>query len=183
MLPFGHAAAGYLASVGILSAGGVALNVQETQLLLMFGSALGALPDVDMFAAFIKTRSLVIENDKQSHRAFITHTPVFWLAAGTLAYLTFGNLAAALIIALAPLSHLFLDSLEDDVRLLWPWSNKGICMFKQKKDLHIPAQDFLPFWKKFLRWYWSERRFTAMTEILLLALCLLFIGAAYWQIV
>lgn len=179
MLPFGHAAAGYLASVGILSATGATLNVQEAQAMLLLGGALGALPDVDMFAAFIKTRSLVIENDKQSHRAFITHTPLFWIGAGMFAYIFLNNLAVAGIIALAPLSHLFLDSLEDDVRLLWPWSNKGICILKRKKCLYIPAQDFLPYWKKFLRWYWSERRLTAMLELSLLALCLLSIGITY----
>lgn len=170
MLPFGHAAAGYLVSVGILSASSDALNVQEAQAMLMFGAALGALPDVDMFAAFIKTRSLVIENDKQSHRAFITHTPLFWVGAGIFAYIFFNNLAVAGIIALAPLSHLFFDSLEDDVRLLWPLSDRGVRVFNRKRDLRIQAQDFLKYWRKFLWWYVRNRTLTASLEIVLIVI-------------
>lgn len=168
MLPLGHASAGYFVAVGI----GVALPLagSDTVSLLAFGALCGALPDIDMLAAFAKTRSLVIENEKQSHRAYITHTPVFWIVMALFMFLVSGHVPFALIVLLAPLSHLFLDSLEDEIQWLGPWSKKGYAIFKRKKALAIPRQDFFSYWKKFLFWYWVNRRLTAMLEIALLLL-------------
>lgn len=170
MLPPGHSAAGYLVAVGI----GVTLPQagSDTASLLAFGALCGALPDIDMLAAFAKTRSLVIENEKQSHRAYITHTPLFWIVMALFLLLISGSASFALVVFFAPLSHLFLDSLEDEIQWLGPWSKKGTSLLKRKKTLAIPRQDFFSYWKKFLFWYWVNRRLTATLEIILIVLAL-----------
>lgn len=166
MLPSGHAAAGYLVAVGI----GVVLPQAGSDMvsLLAFGALCGALPDIDMLAAFAKTRSLVIENEKQSHRAYITHTPVFWIVVALFMLFVSSNASFAIIVLLAPLSHLFLDSLEDEIQWLGPWLKKGYSIFKRKKALAIPRQDFFSYWKKFLFWYIKNRKLTATAEMVLL---------------
>lgn len=170
MLPPGHASAGYLVAIGI----GVALPQagSDTVSLLAFGALCGALPDIDMLAAFAKTRSLVIENEKQSHRAYITHTPLFWIVMALFMLLISANASFALIVLLAPLSHLFLDSLEDEIHWLGPLSKKGYVIFKREKALAIPRQNFFSYWKKFLLWYITNRRLTAMLEIILIVVAL-----------
>ncbi|MBI4252558.1 metal-dependent hydrolase [Candidatus Uhrbacteria bacterium] len=171
MLFPGHAAAGYLVGVGIVAL--TASHPDSTSMFLWIGAVCGAMPDIDMFAAFARTRSLVIENEKQSHRAYITHTPLFWAVMAFFMFLASRNALFALIVLLAPLSHLFLDSLEDEIQWLGPWSKKGYRIFKSRKDLAVPRHDFFSFWGKFLFWYWTNRRLTAALEIALIVSALL----------
>lgn len=168
MLPPGHAAAGYLVSAGVLSAMGVPYNTPAAQTILALGFMFGALPDVDMFFAFAKTRSMVIENAKQSHRVYITHTPIFWFAIAVVVFAATRDITIAPLVFLCPLSHLLLDSLEDEIMWRWPFSSQPYRLFKSTHDLDIPRQDFFSYWKKFLWWYWSNRRLTAILEIFLL---------------
>lgn len=169
MLPPGHAAAGYLVAFGILSAVSVGAG-SDIRSLLWLGFMMGAILDLDMFAAFAKTRSLVIENQKKSHRTYVTHTPLFWIVIGLITFLITRNVPAALIVILAPLSHLFLDSIEDEISWLWPFSSKGFRIVQRKKDLDIPRQAFFSYWIQFLAWYWIDRRLTAVLECVFLGL-------------
>lgn len=170
MLPPGHAAAGYLVAMGI----GVVFPSAGSDMasLLVFGALCGALPDVDMFAAFAKTRSLVIENAKQSHRAYITHTPLFWFALAVVVFAATRDVAIALLVFLCPVSHLLLDSIEDDIMWRWPFSSQPYRIFTSTHDLDIPRQDFFSYWRKFLCWYITNRRLTAMLEAALVLLCI-----------
>ncbi len=168
MLPPGHAAAGYLDAAGIIQLFPHAVPQSAGQSFLASGFVLGALPDVDMFFAFAKTRSLVIQNDRAPHRAYITHTPIFWAVCSGAFYLFSRDVSTALLLLLCPLSHLILDSLEDEIRWLWPFSQKFYRMKKSPADLALPPQNFFSYWFKFLQWYVHNRTVTATFELCLI---------------
>lgn len=172
MLPPGHAAAGYLVAAGIVQLFPHAVPQSAVQSFLGLGFVLGALPDIDMFFAFAKTRSLVIQNDRAPHRAYITHTPLFWVVCGSVVYFFSDNGALALLVLLCPLSHLILDSIEDEVRWLWPFSKKWYRMKKSPTDLALPPQNFFSYWIQFVRWYIQNRTVTATLELCLIVVCL-----------
>lgn len=166
MLPPGHASAGYLVALGIASF--FHISSPQAQSLLWAGFVFGAIPDLDMFAAFFKTRSLVIQNDKKSHRTYITHTPIFWIGvAGIVAIIT-RDLALSLVILLAPLSHLFLDTVEDEIRWLWPFVKRPYRILRRTNDLTLPKESFFSYWKHFVAWYVKNRTITAVLEAVLI---------------
>ncbi len=164
MLPPGHASAGYLVALGIASFFHVSLYDPQAQDLLWAGFIFGAIPDLDMFAAFFKTRSLVIQNDKKSHRSYITHTPMFWIAIAGITAVIMRDLALSLVIIFASLSHLFLDTIEDEVRWLWPFVKKPYRILRRIEDLTLPKESFFSYWKHFVVWYIKNRTITATIE-------------------
>ncbi len=173
MLPPGHASAGYLVAVGVVSLFHLSLNDSTTHSLLWLGFLFGALPDLDMFLAFFKTRSWVIQNDKQSHRRYVTHTPIFWLCVAVLIGAVTHSFEIFLITLCAPLSHLFLDSIQDEIRWLWPLSKKSFRMFRSKEDCVLPKEHFIGYWIKFVAWYLKKRTLTAVLEVVLITLFLI----------
>jgi len=168
MLPPGHAATGYLVAATIIQLFPNTLPQSEIHTFLVWGFVLGCLPDIDMFFAFAKTKSLVIQNDKAPHRRFITHTPFFWLIVSAIVFLITQNFALSLLFFLCPLSHFFLDSIEDEIRWLWPFSKKLYRMKKSPEDLALPPQNFFSYWKKFIVWYVYNRTLTASLEVALI---------------
>lgn len=180
MLPPGHASAGYLVALGIVSLFHMPLSNPETQRLLWYGFAFGAIPDLDMFAAFFKTRSLVIQNDKKSHRTYITHTPIFWIGVVGITVIITRDLVFSSIVLLAPMSHLFLDTIEDEIRWLWPFVKKPYRILRRTNDLTLPKESFFSYWKHFVVWYIKNRTITATLEaifILVFVLVFLFMRA------
>jgi len=168
MLPLGHASAGYAVAAGILSFFHVPSSDPSAQTMLWYGFVFGAIPDLDMFAAFLKTRSWVIQNEKQSHRRYITHTPLFWGVVAGVAFLFTHNGVLASLLFFAPFSHLLLDSLEDEIRWFWPLSKKSFCMIKHTGELSLPKESFFSYWTKFCVWYVTKRKITAICEIILI---------------
>ncbi|MBI4599868.1 metal-dependent hydrolase [Candidatus Uhrbacteria bacterium] len=178
MLPPGHASAGYLVAFGVASFFHLFYGDPQTQALLWYGFVLGALPDLDMFVAFFKTRSLVIENSKQSHRAYITHTPVFWICVAVVAGVVTHSTIIFYSTLFAPLSHLILDALQDDIRPLWPWSNKPFRILSSHENLALSREPFFAYWRNFLAWYVKKRTITAALEavLMLVFVVLLLVG-------
>lgn len=173
MLPPGHASAGYIVALGVVSFFHLPPNDPSTHVFLWLGFLFGALPDLDMFFAFFKTRSWVIQNDKQSHRAYVTHTPIFWLCVASLAGGLTHSFVIFFITLCAPLSHLLLDSIQDEIRWLWPLSKKPFRMVSSKEDLALPKERFFGYWIKFLMWYIQKRTLTATLEAVLIMLFLI----------
>lgn len=171
MLPPGHASAGYLVADLIISLLHIPPSDPAAPALVWAGFVFGAIPDLDMFAAFFKTRSMVIENDKQSHRLYITHTPVFWICAALVVFVLTRDVPLTLIVACAPLSHLVLDSIEDEIRWLWPLSRKAYRLII-REDLSLPRESFFSYWKKFVTWYVQKRTITAVCEAVIVGMFL-----------
>ncbi|MDP2630177.1 MAG: metal-dependent hydrolase [Candidatus Uhrbacteria bacterium] len=170
MLPAGHASVGYLVALGVVSLLRVPISDPLAQTLLLAGFVFGAIPDLDMFVAFFKTRSLVIENEKKSHRTYITHTPIFWTGASGITALITRDPALSLIVLLAPLSHLFLDTIEDEIRWLWPISKQSFRLITPKENLVLPKEPFFSYWRHFVVWYVKNRKITATLEAVMVLL-------------
>jgi membrane-bound metal-dependent hydrolase YbcI (DUF457 family) len=126
MFWFGHAAAGYLFSlIYLFFASG--LNSPETNLLLLLGALFGILPDIDVFFFFMKQKSFAVGTEKNTHRHYITHAPLFWIIISILIYIIAQNAVTehiAVILLLGTLSHFLMDSIEFGVMWLWPYSRK-----------------------------------------------------------
>ncbi len=141
MLPPGHIAAGYLVAQGAVSVLGI--SESHANLLLFVGALAGVAPDLDFIPFFAKHRTLkLVRGD--SHRGYITHTPLFWLIVGLTVYLI--NISSplryfGLVIWLSSWSHLLGDSLEYGIRWLWPFRNQYYSL------LPAPAADALVTYK------------------------------------
>ena len=124
----GHLAAGYLVTKLFISAFEPTLTGSETITLYIVGILAGILPDIDIAYHIIQylNKSHRIKN---SHREYITHTPIFWLIISVVltavGYLINLDLIKYLgcVILLGTWSHLVLDSLESGVMWLWPVSH------------------------------------------------------------
>ncbi|MBM3257231.1 MAG: metal-dependent hydrolase [Candidatus Liptonbacteria bacterium] len=150
MLPPGHLAAGFLTSYGLLKLSNVAFTPTEAGFILLAGTILGAIPDID-FIPFFSSRKSMRFTDSDTHRRYITHAPIIWLTIGLITALIAPNSfiwVLGLLIWLAPWSHFMGDSLEFGVRWLWPLSNRYFALGK------YPDRD-LATEKTLIRHYWG----------------------------
>lgn len=175
MLPPGHAAAGFLLAHAAITISGINLPPGQVNELLALGAFSGFAPDLDMFPAFIKAKSLSFSHGKVNHRDSLIHTPLFWILLGLLitafSSTDFGKLAA-LVTAAGGLSHLFFDSFKMGVRWLWPFDNNYRAFIYAGTDHHYhkPQKTFFGYWLTFLKSYITDKSFrpTFLLEILLL---------------
>jgi len=126
MLPPGHIAAGYLTAYGFIHLSNSPFTPHETNILLLAGAILGALPDIDIIP-FFKGRATLYFTGSDTHRRYITHAPVLWLILGLTIALEAPNpfiRDIGLLIWLAPWGHFVGDSIEYGVRWLWPFSKR-----------------------------------------------------------
>lgn len=126
MLPPGHIAAGYLTAYGLTHLPNSSLTPNETNALLVAGAILGTLPDIDFIPFFVSRKSMRF-TDEDSHRRYITHTPILWLIVGLIIALAAPNAfiwTLGLLIWLASWGHFIGDSIEHGVRWFWPLSKR-----------------------------------------------------------
>lgn len=136
MLPPGHIVAGYLVTYGLIHLSHNALSSREITELLIIGTALGVLPDIDFIPFFISRKSLRITS-KDTHRKYPTHAPLVWLVIGlAIAYTASSPFfwMLGLLIWLAPWSHFLGDSIEFGVRWFWPFSNRYFSIFGYREE-------------------------------------------------
>ncbi len=175
MLPPGHIAAGYLTAKAYITLAHPNITVAQSHALLWLGALFGFIPDVDMFLAFFKLRSLTIQSEKVDHRVFLTHVPWLWLIAGLFVSLcgkVIGNSfveSIGMILWLGTWSHFILDSFYWGLRWLWPFSQKCYAWFPLRPGaLPNNNKKFFNYWFVFIQNYFIEQPVTAYLEIVLL---------------
>ncbi len=138
MLPPGHAAAGYLVARAILPVIAPHLPASEADALFAWSAFFGMAPDLDLLAGFFGMDPLGRREGGRDHRLYPTHAPIIWLVAGVFCAAVipaaFGKLFGILL-WLCSWSHFVLDSLEDGVMWLWPFSKKRFVLKKSTRAL------------------------------------------------
>lgn len=178
MLPPGHLSAGYLTSRIVIGSLHYSFTEYQYNMLILIGTVLGALPDLDFFIAFAKTGSFTIDNSKANHRKFATHAPLLWFAAGLIIFFSAQSdfyKTIGLLVWICSWVHFALDSAYG-IMWLWPFSTR-LYPFSEAyyagKYAEVPAPDhkpFLTYWKDFLI---SEyRKSQALLELILFLIAL-----------
>lgn len=175
MLPPGHIAAGYLVARLAVALTAPDLTASQMENLAMAGAFFGFAPDLDMFYAFWKERGLKHTGLNFTHRDFITHTPMAWLAIAFLVAI-FGRTEFwyffACIVLLGAGSHLFLDSTIMGVRWLYPFKNKFYALKDPGVERQNLAAGFFGHWSNLLRMYYKNARITVLAEIAIVIVAL-----------
>ena len=179
MLPPGHIAAGYLAAYSLLKLTGYNFDAQQVNQLLFWGMFFGFVPDMDMFAVFIRVKSFSVDANKSDHRKFITHTPLFWLIVGLVVYLTASGLfvkTIGLLIWFGAGSHLFLDTIQHGIPWLRPFSDRLYAL----KDRGLsfspsPSQrhNFFSYWLEFTWLYATKTKLSFYLELVIIVVAVL----------
>lgn len=159
----GHLAGGYLAAKAVLALTGAAFTPAQTTALLTIGTIAGDAPDIDVLFFFLHHKYSKAENKRDSHRSFITHTPLFWLAislviviAGWFGQSQFTETLGWLILSGA-WTHFFLDSFEYGIRWLWPFSDKRFTMREvTEPEVSAPAGT-IAFYMELIGKVWNKR--------------------------
>jgi hypothetical protein len=171
MLPPGHIAGGYLATYTLLQLTHASFTPEQTQILLLLGALFGFAPDLDYFIFFAQVKKFTIPGNKTNHRKFFSHAPLAWLAIG-LSIFFLGQTDfikyIGLIIWLGSWSHFILDSIEDGVMWLWPFSSKLYAVRDRSVDEGINDTRFWRFWWKFFTYYTSHTTFYLEIIIILI---------------
>ena len=174
MLPPGHIAVGFLTAKVLLHFAHPALTPQEQSQLLWWGMFFGFAPDIDMFYAFFRQRSmLVVGDEKISHRKFISHAPILWLIAGLLIYFFSSSPYVKLIgltFWLASWSHFLLDSIYYGVMWLWPFSSKIYALKEREVRFKIEERTFFKHNWQFLKLYSKKSIFYLEIFIIIVAI-------------
>ncbi len=158
MLPPGHLSAGYLTSRIVVGSLHYSFTEYQRNMLVLIGTAIGALPDFDFFIAFAKTGKFEIDNSKANHRKFASHAPLLWLAAGMVIFFASTSgfyKALGLLVWLCSWSHFILDS-ANGIMWLWPFSTKlypfSEQYYEEKYAAEKPSENktFFKYWTDFV---------------------------------
>jgi hypothetical protein len=146
MTPSGHAGASIVAAYVIERC--VFYN-EATPVTLGLAALVGLLPDLDSLAALALNRYRPARN-KLGHHAFLTHTPLFYLALTVALWLT-GISRGAVFFGVLSLGHLILDSwgTDDGIMWLWPLSRRQFSLFP--RNLHAGSAHGLRFYRRHVR--------------------------------
>lgn len=174
MLPPGHIAGGYLATYALLKIAQPELPLQQIQQLLWLGVVFGFIPDLDIFASFIREKALRITERKNDHRRYPTHVPLLWALAGLGIYLfatsTFSRWVG-LVLWTSSWSHFVLDSLQYGLMWLWPFSNRLYALSDAGLWFEPPVRrTFFGYWWDFVVAYLVQYSLTAYSEIVVILL-------------
>jgi hypothetical protein len=128
----GHIAGGYLFTRAFLALTHATFSASQTTALLIIGTLAGELPDIDLLRFYLANRSgFSIDHN---HRLYATHAPLFWLIVSlivvALGYIVSSPFVIYLgwIILSGSWGHLILDSIEDGVMWLWPFSRQRFAL-------------------------------------------------------
>lgn len=127
-----------MAARGLLALFHPSFSASQTNSLLIIGTLAGELPDIDLICLYFA--------GKGCHRNYVTHTPLFWLAISMMVTVV-GSLAGSLfvqwigwIVIACSWSHLLLDSIEEGVMWLWPWSKRRFALKEEPAHEDIDAR-------------------------------------------
>jgi len=133
----GHIAGGYLATTALLAITHTSFSPLQTGVLLTTGILAAEAPDIDLFWFYLAHR-YSRGKKPQSHRDYLTHAPIIWLAL-SLVIVIIGFIASSQFTSLigwailtGSWSHFLLDSIEYGVMWLWPFSRERFAV------RHIP---------------------------------------------
>ena len=180
MMPYDHAAAGYLLTFILIKLLHPALTPDQVNSLLLWGLFWGVAVDWDMIISYSMLKSLKMSS-KISHRRFLTHTPLPWLAVGLSVYLLASSLYwkyFGLVILAGAGSHLLVDSIEIGVMWLWPFSKKQYALFEWADgDFFQDEKNILVYYAKMYRYvYMRMRTFKVGLAVVIAALATFFIN-------
>ena len=181
----GHLAGGYIATTALLAVFHPDFSIVQTNILLIIGTLAGELPDIDLLKLYVDNKP----NDKKTngkhttdnHHSYITHAPFFWLiisliivACGFIAHSIFTQYIGWLIIS-GTWTHFIFDSIEFDVRWLWPFSNKYYSLIKREHTKNITARPgtFLNYIQFITQEYVKSITFWLEIIVTITALCIL----------
>ena len=174
MLLPGHLAAGYIVTDTILKTLGDDISSADTKMLLVIGTLAGALPDLDLISFFLKNKSLKLQSN-ESHRTYISHAPLLWVAAGFVIFLASDSIfyeTFGLVLMCSTLSHFIFDYNEYGIMWLWPFSKKQYSLVKPKIATYPDDRSLGHFyWKIFTREYLRNK--TWYVEIIVIVAALL----------
>ena len=172
----GHLAGGYLATKALLLLTYASFSTSQTTALLIIGTLAGELPDIDLIPFYLANR--FNWKSVQSHRNYITHAPAFWLiislvivATGLIFQSSFTEFIGWAILC-GTWSHLILDSIEDGVMWLWPFTKR--CFALGKVSSFDPAKyggrdraGSIKFHLNYIRKVYLKERVSFYIEILI----------------
>lgn len=119
---FAHGPVGFL-SVTPLKKFWKKLKKRERYFLMALGGVAAMSPDIDLFYFYLVSA-------EHSHRQYVTHTPIFWVALGLLIYLL-GKLLkkrmvgwSGVVVGVGGLSHIVMDSITGRAAWLYPFTRE-----------------------------------------------------------
>lgn len=172
MLPTGHIAAGYLASLGVANLLAHKFNPLDDPSLIVFGTLIAAAPDLDLFYKFWRVRRFYFDkdsdNEKTTHRRLISHAPLLYLSLAAVAFFLGNEFVKALSIMFlaGTWSHFILDSSGYGIPWLYPFSDKLFTLKPINEETRSNGTNFTDYWIRFLGFY--SRRPEFYLEILII---------------
>ena len=180
MMPYDHAAAGYLFAFVLLKILHPALMPDQINSLLFWSIFWAVAVDWDMIIFAIMLGSLKMQN-RVSHRRFLTHTPIFGLIIGLSIFFLSDSLYGqyfALVFLAAFASHMVVDSIEIGIMWLWSFSTKQYFLFKSNTDSgpYMKENLFMFYVKMFRNVYMRMKTFYVGLITVLIALIVYFVN-------
>jgi inner membrane protein len=175
----GHLAGGYLVAYAFINlTHASSLPPVQVGILYAIGMLAGEGPDMDLLFFYREYAKQKIHKIS-SHREYMTHAPIFWLASSA-AIILCGIVSSSPFISSAgwialggSFSHLIFDSIEDGIRWLWPISDRWFYLIKASHKDGIDAQKgtFAYYWKYIFHVY--IRHWTLYAEISIVIVAIL----------
>ena len=146
MIFTGHIGAGYLAAYVVLKNSGQSLTTLQSNTLLIAGTFIGILPDIDILFFLISKKTFKPKN--LDHRHWV-HAPVVWLCTGLFIYFLasihsdpFWKIFG-LLLWLCSWTHFICDSIYNSagrgIAWMWPFSKKQLSLFHKQA---VPEHSF-----------------------------------------
>lgn len=172
MLTLGHLAGGYIAAYIVLSMINPSLSASETNILLLIGAFVGAMPDLDAFVFFYKTKKANYK--EKSHRYYVTHAPIVWILIGLSVFLLSDDeifKIVGLILLFGSLSHFILDSMGRGIMWIWPFSKDMYRIGKMPKQNFSYKKGAVEYFLKFVpRIYFKSPTFYLEIFVVIVAI-------------
>ncbi len=168
----GHLAAGYITTYSLLALVHPDLTLVQKDILLVWGTLCGDLPDIDIFYSMVRkfsTKPMVLDG----HRKYITHAPIVWLILGLALYFVFTNPLykyMGLLVWLGAWTHLLCDSVDHGVRWLWPFSEKRFSLIPPPEHEEPRSSSYR--WADLFRGYFTIATFYLEIFMVVLAVAL-----------
>lgn len=179
----GHLAGGYIATTAVLSLAPWSFSANELTALYIIGILAGWIPDIDLFAFYFEKKNNNYSTNS-SHREYITHIPIFWIAMFSL-ILLIGIICSSpftiilsFVLLTGTMSHLVLDSIDYGIVWLKPFSSKRFCLFPMqliKEDPKLVATGSLIYYWNYLKGaYLKQVTFYAEIIVTIIALIIFY---------
>ena len=184
MLPTGHIAGGYLASLGAARALGVNIPDLAEPAFIAMGVFMAFAPDLDMFYSFYRKRRLYLDEESSrpgiNHRHYVSHAPLLHLVISAFIvlvgiFLDSGGIQAAGVMWLfGTWSHFFLDSFGYGITWLWLFSDRVYSLYNTGDKISVPGTSFFQYWIDFLKSYIKRPEFYLEILVIVIAVYVYF---------